>query len=234
MATTSLTAGEVMDAAASLMNDTAQTVYTYVVQLPYLNMAIDELREYMELNNTPVSNETSAIIEVDVGETAIVSVTASTTQPNYPTNMVEIQQLWERLQGSSEPYIPMYHREFLPHYLDDIPVTNLVYWSWINQEIRFIGATTDRDVKLDYIQEFLAEAADEDSVIGIINAKSYLQYKTAALCSSFIGENPTRSAELNGLAELAKERVLGIGTKGRQDIITRRKPFLASYKMRTS
>ena len=49
--TADLTAAQVMDASASMLNDTAKTSYTYVAQIPYLNMALRELQEFFELNN---------------------------------------------------------------------------------------------------------------------------------------------------------------------------------------
>ena len=71
MSTTSLIAGDVMDRAAALMNDAAKTDYTYVAQLPYLNMAIDELVESLEESNNSPTNKTSSAITVAVGENMI-------------------------------------------------------------------------------------------------------------------------------------------------------------------
>lgn len=230
MATTSLTAALVMDRSASLMNDTAKTVYTYVAQLPYLNMAADELEEAFELNNIPITNETSAVINVDIGVVIIGPV--GITIPFYPTNLIEIQQIWERLQGSTDPFIPMTRKEFLPHTLDDLPIDSLVYWIFQNQRIKFIGALTDREIKLDYIKALIPEELIATSSIGIINARSFLYFRTAALCSQFIGENKTRADELNNFAMLALDRSMGISTKGRQAITTRRRPFMAAYKSR--
>lgn len=230
MATTDLLASTVMDKSASLMNDTAKTVYTYTAQLPYLNMATDELEESFELNNVPVTNQTSTVIEVDAGEVIIRPV--GLTAPNYPSDLVEIQQLWERLQGSNDPFIPMTRYEFLPHVFDDILTNSLNYWIWQDQRIKFIGANTDREVKLDYIKRLIPSELTESSSIGIINARSFLYYRTAALCSQFIGENKTRADELNMFAVMALDRTLGISTKGRQAIVTRRRPFMSAYKAR--
>lgn len=234
MATTELTAAQVMDRSASLMNDTPKSTYTYVAQIPYLNMAIDELQEYFELNNVPITNQTSVVIQVNVGVTQINPKVGypPNTFPTYPADLVEIQGLYERLKTSNEPFVPMTQREFLPHLLDDLPVSSLIYWIWQDQRIKFIGATTNRDVKLDYIKKIFPDQLVETSSIGIINARSFLYFRTAALCSQFIGENPTRASELNTFAVAALERVTGISVKGKQSIITRRRPFMASYKTR--
>ena len=236
MSTTSLTAQQVMDKSASLMNDTALTVYTYVAQLPYLQMALDELQEYFQLNNIPITNQTTSPgITVNIGIKAINPTDGPgvITAPNYPVDLVEIQGLWERLAGSTDPYVPMTQREFISHSLDDILVDSLIYWIFEDQRIKFIGATTAREVKIDYIKSIFPDNIMTNTVIGIINARSFLYYRTAALCSQFIGENESRATQLNTFAQMALDRVTGIGIKGKQAIVTRRQPFMSSYKRRT-
>lgn len=234
MSTTSLVASEVMDRAASLMNDTAKSVYTYLVQIPYLNMALDELQEEFELNNVPVTNQTPAEIVFPAGSTEIIPAVTPPVPGEiyYPTDLVEIQAVWERLSGSSDPYIPVTRREFLLHVFDGIVLPELIYYSWQDQKIKFTEASTDRDVKLDYIKDLFVEVTDSDDPIGIINSQSYLSFKTAQFLAFFVGENKTRSDELQGLAAIALERNLGISSKGRQAITTRRRPFRSGYRTR--
>lgn len=225
-----------MDKSAALMNDAAKTTYTYVAQLPYLNMAFDELQEAFALNNIPVTDETTAVIVISVGTKLIrpVDGIGSGAAPNLPTDLIEIQGLYERLSGSNDPFVPMTQREFLPHALDDLPVEALQYWTWEGQQIRFIGATTPRDVKIDYIKSLFPDGlTDQNTIIGLINAKSFLYYRTAALCSQFIGENKTRADDLNSFALLAIDRVVGLAVKGKQSIMTRRRPFMGAYKRRS-
>jgi hypothetical protein len=237
MATTQLTAGNVMDRVASLLNDTAQTIFTYTAQIPYLNMAYHELEEEYQLANIPITNETSAVVNVAVGQTQLNPTAgyAPNTAPNYPDDLIEAQQLWERLQGSSDPFVPMKQYEFLPHTMDPIPSDSLLFWIWQDQRIFFnpSGALTAREVKIDYIKAiFLTELVNQNSAIDVINARSFLQYRTAALCAEFIGENKERAASLNESAIMSLDRALGIGIKGKQAITTRRRPFRASYRSR--
>lgn len=235
MATTDLTAAQVMNRAASLMNDTAKTTYTFTAQLPYLNMAFDELQEYFEWNNIPITNQTtSPAINIPIGTIVINPVHGwpPNDAPNYPHDLVEIQRLWERLAGSTDPFLPMTRREFLPHMLDDIQVDSLTFWIWQDQRIKFVAAQTAREVKIDYIKTLFISELEASSSIGVINARSFLYYRTAALCSQFIGENKTRADDLNNFAIMALDRVMGISTKGRQAITTRRRPFMANYRMR--
>ena len=235
MSSTSFTAAEVLDKSASLMNDTAKTVYTYTAQLPYLNMAMAEIEEHFQLNNISVTTETSIPIVVPVGTKLIgpVDGVGMTPAPNYPTDLIEIQGLYERSSGTSDPFIPMTKREFLPQAINDLPTDSLMYWTWQNQQIRFIGALLPREIRLDYVKNLFAEITNPADVIGVINAKTFLFYRTAALCSEFIGENQSRASSLNDMAVAASERVTGIGIKSKQAIITRRKPFMAAYKRRS-
>lgn len=230
MSTTSLTAGEVMDRSAALMNDPAKTDYTYVAQLPYLNMAIDELVELLEESNISPTNQTSVSIILAIGLNKITP-TESVTTPHYPTDLIEIQEVGERDSGSTLNYTKMERKEFLTI----TPATGFLgYWIWEDQQIKFNpnGATTVRDIQLKYVRQAISLATNDTTVIGTINARSYLAFKTAALCSQFIGENETRAQMLEVKAEEAIERMTGISNKGRQEVVTRHRPFRSGYKMR--
>lgn len=238
MGSTSLTAANVMDKSASLMNDTLRTVYTYAAQMPYLNMALKELEEHFQLMNIPVTNQTAVPITVPVGTRFIrpfdgTGSDPGSGDPTYPQDLVEIQGIYERLAGSSDPFIPIAKREFLPHAIDDIQIDSLQYWIWEDQIIKTVGATTPREVKIDYIKTLFPEITNAAAVIGIASAASFLHYRTAALCTQFIGENASRANELNNFAVLAMDRVTGISAKGRQVMNTRRRPFMAAYKRRS-
>ncbi len=214
---------------ASLMNDTAQTVYTDAAQLPYLNMALDDLQEIFELNNIPVTNEKSSALTVAAGVTVIAF---SGTTPTLPAGLIEIQQLWERTTGVI-PWVPMTRKEFIPNSREDQNITQFLIWSWIDQEIRLVESTASNDLKIDYIKSIFATpiAIGDIAVdLPIINVKQYLGFRTGALCAMFIAENETRAGVLNGEAELALDRELGIPIKGRQAITTRRQPFQSRYR----
>lgn len=216
MGSTSLTAGNVMDKAASLMNDTAKTVYTYAAQMPYLNMALSELEEHFQLNNIRVTDETSVPITIPAGATEVSPFdgVGGGVAPTYPQDLVEIQSIEERASGSTGSY------------------NIFKAWNWESQKIKFLTSTSAREFRINYIKTIFPEVLNHAAVIGVINAKTFLFYRTAALCSQFIGENAQRAGELNSFAMLALDRVTGIGTKAKQSKSTRRKPFMASYRRR--
>lgn len=217
------TAAEVMDRAAALLNDTNKTLYTYAAMLPYLNMAIDELLETMQQHNINTTNEVSAVIELDTGSVSL-------TLAQLPPDLIEIRNLYERdRDGLDTDWVLLEKRSFLR----TNPVGNqLREWVFQDNEIRFIGALGNKDIKLEYIAKIQAPALNEDARINLLNSLTYLAAQTAGYCAEFIGENPTRASSLYGRASAALDRLLGINIKSNQGIVTRRRPFMAGYKMR--
>lgn len=221
-----MTAGDVMDRAAALLNDIAKSVYSYTVQIPYLNAAMDELQETFEQNNIPATNEVSAVLAVPAN-TLVLTFSSS---PAIPADLIEPRTLHERLNGTTDEFNEMTKMEFVPK--SQVLTSNLGVWDWRDQEIHFVGANTIRDVKIDYIKQIFAPVTASTDVIALINSKSFLAYRTAGLCARYIGENETRADILDGFAVLAMDRVLGINVKGGQAIFTRRRPFRAGYRTR--
>lgn len=222
-------ASEVMDGSAALLNDTALSVFTYTAQIPYLNIALDELQEELELNNVPITSETASIITIVAG---IDGIGGGNGQPDLPPNLIEPINLFERTSGSQFSFLQMKKTEFLP--MNQVSTAFLIYWSWEGDTIHFIpgGATGDVDIEIHYVKSVFKKIATSNDEIAYNRAKSFLTYRNAALCAEFIGENKTRSDELNGFCGLALSRALGIATKGRQSITTRRKPFMAGWRAR--
>lgn len=223
------TAGEVMDRCAILMNDPNKTDYTYVVMLPYLNMAIDELNEHLEESNHPMTNQV-----FPWGTRIMAGVHSAIVNP--PPDLVEIQQVGERpaatnAAGTTVKFRPLPRREFteaLP------PTDSLIFWCWKDQQIKFneLGATINMDVEVRYIRKAIGTMFSEDQEIGMVNVIPYLSYKTAAMLAMFVGENSSRAEILNDQADGALERVIAISNKGNQQMMTRHRPFRAAWKMR--
>jgi len=216
------------------MNDQADAVYHDEIILPYFNMALQELQEIFELNNIPVTNVTSAIINVPTGIDTIgfPPDTPLPDTPYLPSDLIEIQELWESQEGLNI-WTPMRRLDFLPHDAEiAAPISNFLIWAWMEQEIRVIAANQDNDLKLDYIKSIFTPITELtlDDDLAVLNIDSYIQYKTGALCSMYIGENSERAVVLNEQAEVALTRTIGISNKGEQAIFTRRLPFRMGYK----
>lgn len=212
-----------------MLNDSARTVYTYVAQLPYLQMALQELREMFELSNIGVSQKVSAVIPFAAGATEVGYNGVGTF--TLPNDFIEPQQLWERPKNI-DPFVPMTRRDYLPHYLEGIQNSDFIFYVWEDQKIKVLPCVQANDIKIDYIRELFQSIVDENSAINVANAETFLEYRTAALCAEFIERNETSANSLNANAILGIDRAIGIGVKGKQMIATRRRPFRAGYKRR--
>jgi hypothetical protein len=224
-----ITSGSIMDRSALLLNDAAKTIFTYTVQLPYLNTALDELQETLEENNVAMTNEKSSILVVTTSMTDIGGLTG----PPLPSDLIEIRGSYERLSGSTEDFQIMSRVDFLPPFT--VLTESLIYWTWQQQTIQFLGATSNRDVRLDYMAAVIPAFTNVlgTETIALFNCKSFLAYRTAALCAEFIGENQSRAQDLNEFSIMALDRFLAINTKGRQASPIRRRPFMAAAKVRS-
>ena len=222
---------EIITTVAGLMNDSSQSQYTNSVCLGMLNLALDELQELFELNDIPITHETSAAIRIKSG----INRVGFDTVPALPSDLIEIRQLWESPAGL-EQWTVVDKRDTIPHYLqDNTTISQFLLWAWEAGRIKLIAANSDNDLKIDYTANMFNTPILIQNInvnLPFINVKTYLEYKTAALCAMFIAENETRAIALDSLSGTALSRALGIPIKGQQSIITRRRPFRASFKRR--
>jgi hypothetical protein len=225
MAYPTVTAANIMDQAAVYNNDAAKSIYTYTVQIPLLNGALQELQERFELNDIPVTATQSTVIPINAGETELAF---GGTNP-LPTDLVEPKILWERPRNT-DPYVPMSRVDFLPQQLAGVEINQFIWYVWEDQKIKLLATNQNNDIKMDYVKFLFSTITVSTDTISVINCSSYLQFRTGALIASLLAENPSRAQELNAFAEQALDTALGIGTKGRQAIMTRHRPFRSGYK----
>lgn len=230
MAYPRFSAGDVMDISAALLNDPAKAIFSYAAQIPYLTVAVQELEEHFEQNNLPVTNETSTVIPVDAGVT-LIGFADDAPAPNLPDDLIDIRRLWYS-QRDQDLWLPMTKREYLPHYLSSTAVGALTIYTWNNQEVKFQASSLDNDVKMDYVKPVFPAIVDENTILSLINGKTFLEYRTAALVARFVGENATRATELDGFAVFGSDRATSIANKGKQSIPARRRPFRAAWRRR--
>jgi hypothetical protein len=222
---------EIITTVAALMNDYTQSNYTNLACLPFFNLALDELQELYELNEIPATYETSAAITIKAG----INRLGFDTNPAFPSDLIEIRQLWESPTGL-EQWIPMDKRDTIPHFLqNNQTISQFLLWALEGGRVRFIAANADNDLKIDYTAKIFNTPIlikDVDVNLPFTNVKTYLEYKTAALCAMFIAENESRAVALDSLCGTALSRSLGIPIKGMQSVVTRRRPFRSSFKWR--
>lgn len=219
-----IAASVVMARAAVLLNDSSQAIYTNTILLPYSQIAWDELAEVFEENAHPMMNETNTTAVITTAMTDM----GGSTGPALPNDLIEIQTLYERTNGSSEDWQEMTRKEFLPPFV--AKSTSLVYWVWMKQVVNFIGATTSRQIRIDYIGLTFATLSGPASSLAVFNCLNFLAFRTAALTAEFNGEDKVRADSLNGFAGMAIERLTNINAKSQQETPVRRRPFNAAYR----
>lgn len=212
-----------MDKAAALLNDTEKQRYTYAAQFPYLEIALNDFKMIAQLNNVSVSNARSAVITVPSGTTVI----SSDTTPTLPSDLVSIISLYENNVTTGQ-FVELGRRNFLTP--TDTQVNQFGVYAWNNNEITLPSAVGVVYLKIDYISTLFSLVVDENSQVKVINADSFLWYRTAALCARYIGEDTERAQVLDGESGIKIDQILGIENKSKQGMSTRRRPFRASYK----
>lgn len=217
------TAGDIMDKSAALCNDTEKQRYTYAAQFPYLEIALNDFKMIAQLNNVSVSNQRSSVLTVPAGTTVI----SSDTIPTLPTDLVSIISLYENSLLTGQ-FMELGRRNFLAP--TDSQVNQFGVYAWNNNEITLPSAVGIVYLKMDYISTLFSTVVDENSQVKAINADSFLYYRTAALCSRYIGEDVERAGILDSESGIKVDQILGIENKSKQGMSTRRRPFRASYK----
>lgn len=218
--------GSVLDGAAALLNDANKTSFTNVAMFPYLQIAYQELRQELEENNVSVVNRTSDAITILAGVTEI----SFESTPSLPQDLIDPQTVYERTNPTNDNFLQMRRYQTLP--LVQVATPFLMYWSWQNQVMKFPAATSDIDIKIDYVGDPLITITDDDETVRIkvFNTQNFLKYRTAALCSNFQGENSERATLLDNMGARSLESCVNIAVKSMQSISTRRRPFRASAK----
>lgn len=204
-----ITAGEVMDRAAVLLNDKDKTLWTYTVLLPYLQQAWDELLVKLENNHVKVTRELSSII----------TVAAGATSATLPSNLVQIIDVKERTQGSSENFTDMEETEW--PLLNYTPAAQFTYYCVAGETLQFPAATTNREVRLRYVKS-LSNITSDASLVNLINSKPYLALKTAAIAADLSGRAPEVAKSLEARAAIALHELIAVKVGGLQSIPVRR------------
>lgn len=150
------------------INDVNGDNFDNDVLIPYMAMAMRELVGKLELQEIPSYNEISAVIPVLAGATTLT----------LPSDFRTPIKLEEKPAGAPvDQFAPMYQREWEPSAL---PQNSLSCWVYREDSIKFLGATSDRDVKLFY-QTTGQPINSVASVITVIGLENVLGLKTAYL-----------------------------------------------------
>jgi len=209
----SYTAKDRLDEAAIFLNDANQTMFTFSVLLPFLKIAMQELEDIFVANGVNYVLKKTTTLNVGIGSVQIFP----------PTDFLTPILLMERPAGATiDQDTDMVEKSWSP---SEKPTDSLRYWMWQNGEtLSLLGATTSRDVTIKYFRSLSTMEVPEDS-IAITHVKQYLSGRVASLAAFVIGENTTRAAALDDLAQSALNRALAISARRGQSRPVRRIPF---------
>lgn len=212
-------ASDVMDEAASLLNDTAKTLFTYAAQLPYLRRANEALENLLIACGISVQRQVSLVMTV-APSAVNIDLTAN---GSYPTDILLPIRCWERDGGSnSQTFSLMTERDWEPELN---PTTSATYWTFRNNKIYIPGVTSSRDIKVDYWRQ-LTSITGQNSNEEVAGAKTFLAAKTAEMCARYIGQNKEVADDLLNIeVGDARDLLERIYIKNTQGTRSRRRRF---------
>lgn len=108
------------------------------------------------------------------------------------------------------------------------PQIELLDWCYLDGEIKFVGATSERLVKL-YYQKSFPNIQDAKLLVQP-HCISYLAAKLAAYVHMFIAQNQTLADIANSDAETELNKLIGIAIKKVQSQIVRRRPYIPFWR----
>lgn len=201
----------VADEARVLLNNVGASTYTNTVLFPVVVKAYEELQQNFILKEVPIMKEISAAIAVGIGALTVT----------LPTDLVEPLFLEERYPGEVN-YIPMEEKPWEPNVTQD---SRLRYWSWREEEIKLVGATSACEVRIRPYIKRLPDLASIASNILITNSKNYLAARVAAITAGTIAHNESWASILQGDAENLLGILIRYHLKKNQSLPVRRMAF---------
>ena len=208
------TVQDALKSARSFLNDDAAITWSDAVLIPKLQEAHRELVLELELNHIPVVRAVSSIILVPAGSTDLGD--------NQPADMVEPTDLYERdVGGTMDDFEDMTELANLPNVS---PVSSLLYWTWMDERIKFVGATQDREVLIRYRRRIPTPSVNTDD-LGFLFAELYIGPRVAALASG--NDRFTLQAREN------LEKIIQMNVVGQQSMPIRRLPYRKGHLLRS-
>lgn len=183
-----LLASQVLQTARAMLNDPSGAIYADAPMYALMDKAYKELQTKLNAIGVSTAKEVGTVLNIPAGVTALQEGSL------LPTGLVYPVSLEERPEGASDDsWAPMDETEW-----DEVLTrsTALRFWSWREDEIKFPGATTNRDVRMKYVKS-LGSITDQNSIIAVINSETWMAQRLAALASLLLGSNPSRASALD-------------------------------------
>lgn len=208
---------DALDIARSLLCDEAGINWTDIVLFPKVKQAHGELITKLNLNGIAVQVKVSARVPVVIG--------AKNLGANEPTDIIRVINISELAPGDPINYaVRMTKYDTLPFIEQG---TCLNYWSYNGEKIEFIGATTPRDVIIEYLRQ-PTSPVEVNSILDFAMSEIYIGPRVAAL--AVFAKDKGLFQMANQIAEENLSRLVRTQVKGDQSLPVRRRPF--SYMRR--
>lgn len=188
--------------------------------LSFVPKAHRELQILLWENGLPVIKEVSAVIDV----------AALSTTLTLPSDLIVPVRLSERADGSTEEFARMEELSFESATITQTEI--LRYWCWREEEVKFVGSTANREVKMDYLKGLTIPTLVTSS-IGFIFGEMYLGPRIAALAAHSVG-NSSSAAEFTADAERWVEKIVNANVKNQQGLPIQRVPYRRSRRSTSS
>lgn len=204
----------------ALLDDANQTVFTPSFILPYVNVAQRTVLTKLRSAGVSEVRVRSSVITVPIGTTML----SYTSTPALPSDLMWPDELWEAKQGGNqEDFYRIVGPITLPNQAQS---TTLGFWDWFDRELRFIGATVARDIKIDYWStqsDFAVPANATDALLlqDAVNVISLLCCKAISVARG--AYQAAQLFEAQALEEL--DQVINTQLKMQQQQPDRRQPY---------
>ena len=202
-------------------------VYTDPYLMPYCNSAYRKVQRALAMTGTQTFTEDNVFFVVPavtaIDPTVQVVISDATAPPNQlPPDLIEPLKIWERQNDSNDIFYEMNDMTANGGLYPRNQVQNLLEWEWRSDELNFIGATQDVQIRLRYKAAF-APLSDGTSTILIRNAQEVMAYYVAAQASGARG-SPMAETFAGEFSD-SLEDMVAAATRMQQDRPRRRRPY---------
>lgn len=189
------TAGSVFTTARMLLNDANIQLWNDTVLMPIMYQAHLELQQKLKSRASPIMRGVAFINLIPYQQQLL----------NNPADMTSPIKIWEKpLGAANSSFQPMTEADVLP--LLGPTTSNLVWWSWFQESLLFLGSAIGISIFVDYWRRLPVPTSSGD-LIGVIDGEQYLAPRIAAIAAGSVGEQQT-STVCAALAEAQLQVVL--------------------------
>jgi hypothetical protein len=190
---------------------------TDAVLLPVANKAYRKIQRRMKGAGSPTFQKDVVLVpSMAIGQTSLDDA----SNPQLPIDFIAPREIWEKQSGQSFfGQLPMKRVDYLPSWQQS---TYNGCYTWQNEAIQFVGATSSLDIRLDYIAGYPA-LSDGTSPILIRDAADAIASQTAYLITN--ARSPEAAGVFGQMYEADMIELLNVQTHARQYKPARRMPF---------